>query len=298
LRPLARDEIVPLEAYGDLRAAYRGAVIDHKRRRRMSVGPSVTLVFEDRETLRFQVQEMLWVERITDPQGVQNELDVYNELLPGPAELSATLFVEITEAGAIRAELDRLVGIDEHVALVLGEGDEATATPARFDPKQMEEDRISAVQYIRFRMDDAAAARFADPEVPAAVRIAHPAYRHEAAIPAEVRENLIAGLHRDPPTLLPDAPADPATPAPSPVLFETGRVRACLPERPLHPGHVVVEPCDATADLAGDDALADELFAAVRRVAVLAIERFGGCRVQADLAAGAPVRWHVLPRPG
>lgn len=297
MRPLTREEIVPLEAYGALRAAYRGAVIDHKRRRRMPVGPHVTLVFEDRETLRFQVQEMLWVERISDPQGVQNEIDVYNELVPLPGELSATLFIEITEAPSIRAELDRLIGIDEHVALVLGEGADAEEIPARFDPKQLDEDRISAVQYIRFRLDEGQAARFADPAAPAAVRIAHPAYRHEAAIPGEVRESLIAGLRDDPPALLPEPSARPESSAAprTPVLFESGRVRACVPERPLHPGHVVVEPCDPDAD-ARDGELAGELLAAVRRVADLAIERFGGCRVQADLAPGEPVRWHVLPR--
>ena len=89
MRPLAREEVVPLAAYGGLRDAYRRAVIEHKRARRLAVGPNVTLVFEDRETLRFQVQEMLFVERIEEPARVQHELDVYNELMPGAREISA-----------------------------------------------------------------------------------------------------------------------------------------------------------------------------------------------------------------
>jgi hypothetical protein len=111
MRPLQRDEIVDRERYEALRSGYREAVITHKRHRRMAVGDRVTLVFEDRETLRFQVQEMLWVERISEPEKIQHELDVYNELMPADRELSATLFLEITDPGAVRPELDRLVGI-------------------------------------------------------------------------------------------------------------------------------------------------------------------------------------------
>ena len=150
MRPLRRDEIVDRERYEALRSDYREAVIAHKRRRRMAVGDRVTLVFEDRETLRFQVQEMLWVERISEPEKIQRELDVYNELMPADRELSATLFIEITDPGAVRPELDRLVGIDEHVALVLSEGKATETIPAHFDPEQFEQDRISAVQYLRF----------------------------------------------------------------------------------------------------------------------------------------------------
>ena len=207
MRPLVREEIAPLGSYAALRDAYRSAVIEHKRARRMAVGPQVTLVFEDRETLRFQVQEMLWVERIQEPERVQQELDVYNELMPGPLELSATLLIEITEPGRIRAELDRLVGLDEHVALVLGSGDGARRVPARFDAKQFEADRIAAVQYIRFALDDAGLALLADLREPAAIRIDHPNYSQTAPLPPEVRASLVAGLRADPESLLPSVPA-------------------------------------------------------------------------------------------
>jgi hypothetical protein len=199
LRP---DEIVPLALYGPLRDAYRERVIAYKRTRRVTLGELVTLLFEDRETLRFQVQEMLWVERIREPQRVQAELDAYNELMPGENELSATLFVEITEASEIRPTLDRLVGIDRHVLLVLGEAPRETVVRASFDARQFEAERISAVQYLRFALGPHDAGRLADAGVRARLRCDHPHYLREDEIPPAVRAALTASLARDPETLL------------------------------------------------------------------------------------------------
>jgi hypothetical protein len=150
VKPLVLEDIVDREKYAGLRPSYRAAVIDYKRSRRLAVGENITLLFEDRETLRFQVQEMVWVEGIALPEKIQHEIDTYNELMPADRELSATLFIEITEAAKIRAALDQLIGVDEHVSLIVGEERDAIEINARFDPKQMEEDRISAVQYIKF----------------------------------------------------------------------------------------------------------------------------------------------------
>ena len=202
MRPLGADEIVDLERYGRIRPDYRARVIAYKRSRRMAVGERVSLVFEDRETLRFQVQEMLWIERIREPAKLEQELEVYNELMPGPGELSATLLIEITDGASIRPELERLIGLDEHVFLVLGEGAEEEALRARFDAKQLAEDRIAAVQYVRFALGAARAARFRDPRVRARIRIDHPSYRREEEIPPAVRESLIASLAREPAPLL------------------------------------------------------------------------------------------------
>jgi hypothetical protein len=202
LRPLGRDEIVPLERYAPLRDAYRERVIAYKRMRRVALGEQATLLFEDRETLRFQVQEMLWVERIADPEKVQAELDVYNELMPGAGELSATLFLEIVEASEIRPTLERLVGLDRHVWLMFGEGAGETPFQADFDRRQMEDQRISAVQYLRFRLGEAGSRRLADSSLRARIRADHPAYRREEEIPPVVRESLVATLAREPAALL------------------------------------------------------------------------------------------------
>jgi hypothetical protein len=227
---------------------------------------------------------------------VQHELDVYNELMPGPRELSATLFVEITEPGRIRAELDRLIGIDEHVFLVLGSGAAERALRASFDAGQMEEDRISAVQYIRFALDERDVAALAEP-IRAAIRISHPNYGHEAELPPAVRESLVAGLRADPRSLVPPLPA--ATPPAEPeVLSESAGVRVIRPVAPQLPGHLVVEsivPLASGGEI--DPELWNALSDAVRRAASDAAQRHGGCRIVADVAPGAPLRWHILPRP-
>jgi hypothetical protein len=298
VKHLTLDEVVGLEAYAALRPAYRDAIIAYKRERRLPIGENVTLLFEDRETLRFQVQEMLWVERIAESDKIQNELDVYNELMPGEGELSATLFIEITQAEQIRPELDRLIGIDEHVSLELGPEGNCECIRAQFDPKQLEEDRISAVQYIRFALDPAQARRFCTPDVPARVRIDHSSYPRSAALPEITRANLIRSLRGETACLLPGEPLaeDPA----AQVLFATQRVRALRPRHPRAPGHVVIEPIEPLASLFdADDELESEILAAVKRAAAELIREHGSCRVQTDVGgAERPLRWHVYALPG
>lgn len=288
MRLLEPGELADLERYARLRPEYRRAVIAHKRSRRMAVGDRVTLVFEDRETLRFQVQEMLFVERIADTERIQHELDIYNELMPGDDELSATLFIEITDLPQIRPELDRLIGIDERVSLRIGSGDDAALVPARFDTKQMEEDRISAVQYIRFQLDPEGAARFADAGTPLAVRIDHPAYTWEVPVPLEVRESLAAGLRGEPAPLLDPGPAGSGAQR---VWLETARVHAV--ERPgAGRVHVVVEAREPSPL---DDALWHELSDALRRTADEVSARHGSARIQADWdGRGGSPRFHVV----
>jgi hypothetical protein len=201
--------MVPLDRYAALRDAYRERVIEHKRTRRVALGELATLLFEDRETLRFQVQEMLWVERIQDPDRVQTELDVYNELMPGEAELSATLFLEITETSEIRPTLERLAGLERALWLVLGEAPAETRIAARFDARQFEAGRVSAVQYLRFPFDAPARAGFGEPRVRARLRIEHPSYRREEEIPPAVRAALIDSLAREPAPLLQPQDAPP-----------------------------------------------------------------------------------------
>lgn len=296
MRRVAFEELVPLERYGAVRAAYREAVIAHKRDRRLAVGEKVTLVFEDRETLRFQIQEMLWIERITQEHKVQHEIDVYNELVPGENELSATLFIEITDAPSVRSELDRLVGIDEHVSLLLGEGPDARRIPAHFDPGQVEEDRISAVQYIRFHLEPEGAARFCDPAVPARILVDHPNYRREAAIPERVRRSLGATLAGEPRSLMPAGAAAASAPEAPQVLFETARVRA-LRAGPggAGPG-AVVEPLAPTSLLEADTELLAEVLEAVRRAAALVLREQGRCRIWTEVdREGGAMRWHLRP---
>ena len=116
------EDLLGRERYAAERDAIRRRVIEHKRSRRVRVGDRISLLFEDRATVWYQTQEMVWVEHITDLDAIRQELAVYGALLPGRSELSATLLIEITEHARIRDELGRLRGIDEHVWLdVAGE---------------------------------------------------------------------------------------------------------------------------------------------------------------------------------
>jgi hypothetical protein len=298
VKPLALEDIVDREKYAGLRSSYRAAVIDYKRGRRLAVGENITLLFEDRETLHFQVQEMLWVEGIALPDKIQHEIDTYNELMPAERELSATLFVEITEAAEIRPALDRLIGVDEHVSLIVGDEAEAVEIKAQFDPKQMEEDRISAVQYIKFALDEETQQRFCDPHTLARVRVSHPNYQREAEIPPATRESLVRSLQSEvEPLLRVEAGSKPA--ASGSIVFETGAVRALRPDRPLAPGHLIIEPIETVESLLTvEDEVLRELMAAVKRAAEEIVRAHGACRVYTDLGGhDNRLRWHAFAPP-
>jgi hypothetical protein len=285
MKPLVLSEIVDIDAYEPLRDAYRARVVAAKRARRMAVGDRVMLLFENRETVRFQVQEMLRVERIRAPEKVQHELDVYNELLPQRGELSATLMIEITEPSAIRAELDRMLGIDACVFLVLGDGATAVRVRASFDTSQLEEDRISAVHYLRFPLSPEAIARLRDPAIAAQIAIDHDHYRVATALPHALRASLVADLDADPAPLLAPAPGTAVT---------QPRVRVRKPELPLGRGHVVVEAVAESASWFDvDPALEAELFAELKRCAREVAAAHGSCRVFSDVHAPG-LRWNIF----
>ncbi|MEZ4333710.1 MAG: DUF3501 family protein [Myxococcota bacterium] len=190
MRKLEPSEILDLTAYERIRPRFLEQIIEHKRPRRVQVGDALCFVFEDRRTVHFQIQEMTRAERTVDPKAIAEEVAVYNELVPEDDTLSATLMIEIPDRTRIRGELDRLIGIDEHVLLDVG----GETVRAGFDPKQFEEERISAVQYVRFPLGPALAARFRDPSVPVALRVDHPNYRSETRIEGETRRALARDL--------------------------------------------------------------------------------------------------------
>ena len=190
MRKVEPDEILDLTAYERIRPGFLEKMIERKRPRRIHVGDQLCFVFENRDTVIFQIQEMTRAERTVSEAAIAAEVEVYNELVPADDELSATLMIEIPDRASIRPALDRLIGIDEHVALVIGDD----VVQARFDEKQFEEDRISAVHYIRFPLGPERAARFRDPTVAVTLRVDHPSYRGETRIEGEARSSLSADL--------------------------------------------------------------------------------------------------------
>ncbi len=186
MRAIGLEDILGRERYGQTRDTVRRRVIDHKRTRRITVGDQVTLVFEDRATVWYQTQEMLWVEHITDLDAIREELQVYNELLPSRDELAATLLIEIANQERMREQFQRLLGLDRHVHLEVG-GRRITAS---FEGGRQTDDKISAVQYVRFPLDAAAGeALRGGSEV--AIVIDHPNYRARTALPEPARASIV-----------------------------------------------------------------------------------------------------------
>jgi len=149
MKPLTQEDLLPLDEYERQREAHRSRIIALKQRRRVSLGPLITLVFENRETLRFQIQEMIRAERILQPAKVNDELDVYNELLPAANELSATLLIEITDVATMKEWLDRFMGLDHgHTVAIMAGGESVFG---QFEGGHSHETKISAVHFVRFR---------------------------------------------------------------------------------------------------------------------------------------------------
>jgi Protein of unknown function (DUF3501) len=190
---LTLDDIVDARAYEREREEFRGRVMALKRRRRIGIGPLVTVVFENRDTMRFQIQEMARAERMLSDAAIQGELDVYNPLIPGPGELSATLFVELTSPAALREWLPKLVGIERAVAIRIGEA-VIPARPEDAHAQQLTRGEItSAVHYVQWSMTAGEASDFAGAPL-VALRIDHPSYRHETALGEATRAELLRDL--------------------------------------------------------------------------------------------------------
>ena len=195
-RHLTLEDIEDLRHYERTRPEYRDRIIALKRLRRVSVGPLVTLVFENRETVRFQIQEMARVEKMASDEQIRAELDVYNPLIPAPGELSATLFVELTDEEALRRWLPQLVGIERAVELRIGASpgaDVVRSTPeAAHDVQLTREDVTASVHYIRFALSPDQVDRFA--AGPVTLAVALPAYDEAAELADDVREELLGDL--------------------------------------------------------------------------------------------------------
>lgn len=188
VRPITRRDIKGPALYGPIRDDYRKRVIELKRDRRVLLGDLVSLVFENRHTLQVQIEEICRVENLTRDDQIEAEIAVYNELMPTEGSLSATLFIELPADADAYVELKRLVGLDEHVVLHVGDH----AIRAAFEPGRSTDDKISAVQYLRFPLTAEARAALATAGTPVAVEIDHPNYRHRVVCPEATRASLAA----------------------------------------------------------------------------------------------------------
>lgn len=190
MRKLESSDLWPLPDYERVREDFRRRLIEMKKRRRVKVGDLLSFIFENRDTVRFQVMEILRSESLTDPVRVHEELDIYNTLLPGRDELSATLFIEVLDSERLPVEMARLHGIERAVYLeIAGE-----RVPAVFEVGRAAEEALSTVQYVRFHLKPAFAFALRDEGETVALVVDHPNYRSRAVLAKETRQSLAEDL--------------------------------------------------------------------------------------------------------
>ncbi len=190
---LSHQDLYSLEEYARIRPEFRARVIEHKKDRRVPIGEHAALYFEDALTMQYQVQEMLRIERIFEADGIQDELDVYNPLIPDGQNWKATFMIEYGDVEERRQALAKLIGV-EKALWVQVEGFDKVHPVANEDLDRTTEDKTSSVHFVRFELtpEMAAAAKQG-----ASIRagITHPAYTEETLLEENVRKSLVGDLH-------------------------------------------------------------------------------------------------------
>ncbi|HHQ40964.1 MAG TPA: DUF3501 family protein [Chromatiales bacterium] len=193
MQKLKREDLWSLEEYHRQRPEFRRKVMAHKRDRIVPLGPNATIHFEDRLTMHYQVQEMLRAERIFEPEGIQEELDAYNPLIPDGSNWKATFMVEYDDPEVRREMLSKLVGIEDKVWVRVGEHDKVYPI-ADEDLERDQPDKTSSVHFLRFELTPEMVAA-AKAGAPISVGVEHPLYTHSVEpVPENVRASLVHDL--------------------------------------------------------------------------------------------------------
>jgi hypothetical protein len=179
VRPIQRNEVLAIGEYEAIRPHFRGRVIEEKKLRRFALGQHVSGVLENRDTVLLQIQEMLRTERITKEEGILHEIETYNELIPGPLELSLTCFVEIADRALREATLEQLAGLEKSFFVEI-DGHAFQARNTR--EEDAEPHRTTAVHYLKAPITEAAAAAVRGRKAKVAVLVKHPSYEARAEL--------------------------------------------------------------------------------------------------------------------
>jgi len=193
MQKLTRDDLYSLEQYSSVRDEFREGVLAHKRHRRLALGTNAALYFEDRMTMQYQVQEMLRIERIFETDGINDELEAYNPLIPDGSNWKATFMVEFPEEEERRAMLTQLVGIEDKVYVQVGDLERSYAI-ADEDLERADETKTSAVHFLRFELAPDMVAALKD-GTQLTAGIDHDSYQVEISpIPENIRLSLLGDL--------------------------------------------------------------------------------------------------------
>ena len=191
MQKILRDDVRDLVQYEKVRDEMRHRLIGLKRWRRVPVGDRLTFLFENRDTVLFQIQEMIRTERMVKEEKILEEIETYNDLMPGERELSATMFIEVDDPGRIREVLDSLKGIDRGSTVALQIGGRLQV-PGIFEGGRSNEEKISAVHFVKFPFSDSARDAFLDWREPVELVVDHPGYKRQTKIDGDTRRSLMA----------------------------------------------------------------------------------------------------------
>lgn len=190
MQKLTRNDLYSLETYAQIRSEFRGKVMAHKKNRIVHVGPNATLHFEDRLLMQYQVQEMLRVERIFEAQGIEQELEAYNPLIPDGSNWKATLMIEYADVEERKRQLTLLKGVEGRTWVRIGEF-ERVYPVANEDLERESEDKTSSVHFLRFELTQEMIAA-AKQGASIGLGIDHAHYRHSVeTLPEPLRDSLV-----------------------------------------------------------------------------------------------------------
>lgn len=189
---LKREDLFSLEKYAEKRAEFRARVLDHKKNRRVDIGPNLTLYFEDRLTVQYQVQEMLRIEKIFEAAGIEDELGAYNPLIPDGSNLKCTAMLEFKDVDVRRQRLGQLVGIENLVWLRV-EGHDKVFAIANEDLDRSTSEKTSAVHFMRFELTDGMIEALRN-GAGLTFGTDHAGYPYTAEVPATTRTALLEDL--------------------------------------------------------------------------------------------------------
>lgn len=186
------DSLLTLEAYAKARGDFRAKVIAHKKHRTVALGNHLTLLFEDELTIRYQIQEMLRVERIFEPEGIRDELDAYNPLIPDGTNWKATFMIEFTEVEDRRVALEKMIGVEDKVWVQVADFSKVYAI-ADEDLERETEEKTSAVHFLRFELTEEMA-RALKSGGGLRIGVDHPKYQANVDVGPAVRDALVMDL--------------------------------------------------------------------------------------------------------
>ena len=191
-REITRDDLMSLEQYAEQRDEFRQRVLAHKKHRQVALGPNATLYFEDRLTLLYQIQEMLRIEKVFEADGINEELEAYNPLIPTGRNFKATFMIEYADAAVRAAQLEKMVNIEDLVWMQVGEHDKVWAI-ADEDLERSNDTKTSAVHFLRFEISDEMAQELKSGD-DWKIGVQHAVYTYDLLVEGDTRASLLNDL--------------------------------------------------------------------------------------------------------